>query len=529
MSYASLIGRLRRHAYVAWLLLGGCAGTSNGAKPILDYIGRSWTTLERTHKDIVHAAEDPKLGHGAPWTVYVPADDLEAARKAVQAVLSEQAQGEVVLKALPADLKVEEPGLLYVPNPYVVPGGRFNEMYAWDSYFILLGLIRDGHVETARGMVDNFVYEITHYGTLLNANRTYYLTRSQPPFLSRMVLEVFAKTGDTKWLASTVPALAAYHDYWTREPHGLTNGLSRYYDLGAGPAPEVLTGELENGLTHYDRVREFYRTQGDKVDGYPLGEMYDAAHDTLLPAFYVGDRSMRESGFDPSGRFGSFNVGVTHYVPVCLNTLLQVMESDMADILARLGDASAGVWRDRAASRQAAINKTLWNANSGLYADADISTGAHRDYPFATTFMPLWAGIASKEQAAEVVRNLHLFEKPGGIVTSTRTTGVQWDAPFGWAPLQIMAVEGLRRYGYNAEADRISVAFLSLVLQEFREHDVIFEKYDVEARDSAVAANVHFGYSTNVIGFGWTNATWTRLWDALPKRARQEVVERAGD
>lgn len=515
-----------RFGFVGLLLLAACAGPQRQAEPILKYIDSSWTTLKRTHADLVEAAKDPKVEHGAPWTVYVPAGDLEAARVAVRDALQPDAYDKIVLKELPPDLRVEEPGLLYVPNAYVVPGGRFNEMYGWDSYFIVVGLLRDGHATLARGMVDNFVYEIEHYGTLLNANRTYYLTRSQPPFLTRMVLDVFAKTGDVEWLRSTWPAVEKYYKYWTSAPHGLDNGLSRYYDLGTGPAPEVVSGERENGLSHYDRVREFYKTEPDKIDGYPLKTMYNASRDELTPEFYVGDRSMRESGFDPSGRFGSFNVGATHYVPVCLNTLLWVMESDMAEIQTRLGGDGVP-WRKAADTRHAAIDAHLWDAKSGMYADAEVTTLQRRDYPFATTFMPLWAGIASKEQAAEVVRNLPQFEKAGGIVTSTRVTGLQWDAPFGWAPLQIMAVEGLRRYGYNAEADRISVAFLSLVLQEFKEHEAIFEKYDVVARDSAVAANVHFGYSTNVIGFGWTNATWTRLWDALPESARAEVITQA--
>ncbi|MBC7792989.1 MAG: alpha,alpha-trehalase, partial [Clostridia bacterium] len=319
-------------------------------------------------------------------------------------------------------------------------------------------------------------------------------------------------------------AIASYYAYWTTAPHALPVGLSRYYDLGEGPAPEVVSGERENGLSHYDRVRTFYRDEPSKIDGYPLAEMYDAAHDALTPAFYVGDRSMRESGVDPSGRFGSFNVGATHYIPVCLNALLWVMESDTAEIQRLLSLPDEAAWRDRANDRRTAIDNVLWDAKSGLYADADVQTLEHRDYPFATTFFPLWSGIASKAQAAEVAKNLKLFEAPGGIMTSTRVTGMQWDAPFGWAPFQLIAAQGLRRYGYNAEADRISVAFLSLVLQEFREHDVIFEKYDVIARDSAVAANVHFGYSTNVIGFGWTNATWTALWDALPESERAKVV-----
>ena len=519
---------MRKLAVVALVLQVACVGGLRQAQkadaeaaPILGYIKDGWRTLTRTHKDLLAAAEDPKLSHGPPWLVYAPEGDVEAARELVRAALGEKS-GQIALHPLTDE--VTEPGLLYLPNPYVVPGGRFNEMYGWDSYFILLGLLRDNEVELARGMVENFVYEIDHYGTILNANRTYYLTRSQPPFLTRMVLEIYARTQDRAWLAATMPAIQKYYDFWTTPPHALPGiGLSRYYDRGTGPAPEVVSGEIENGLTHYERVRDAYKAHPEQVEGYPLADMYDAATNTLLPEFYVGDRSMRESGFDPSGRFGTFNVGVTRYAPVCLNTLLWQMERDTADIAEIVG-ADPTPWRTLADQRRVAIDAVLWDEARGLYFDADITSGARRDYPFATTFFPLWAGVASQAQADRVVENLGLFERPGGIVTSPRNTGAQWDAPFGWAPLQIVAIEGLRRYGYAAEADRLSIAFLSLVLQEFNEHEAIFEKYDVEARDSAVAANVKFGYSTNVIGFGWTNAAWTTLWDKLATGAKKKVM-----
>ncbi len=522
---------MRTLVVLSFVFQVACAGGMSQAQqaeadaaPILGYIKDGWRTLTRTHKDLVAAAEDPKLTHGAPWLVYAPEGDLEAAGALVRSALGEKS-GQIEVRALTGE--VTEPGLLYLPNPYVVPGGRFNEMYGWDSYFILLGLLRDNEVDLARGMVENFVYEIDHYGTILNANRTYYLTRSQPPFLTRMVLEIYARTQDRAWLASTMPAIQKYYDFWTTPPHTLPGmGLSRYYDRGVGPAPEVVSGEIENGLSHYERVRNEYKTHPEQVEGYPLADMYDAASDTLLPEFYVGDRSMRESGFDPSGRFGTFNIGATRYAAVCLNSLLWQMERDTADIAEIVG-TDPTPWRTLADQRRAAIDGALWDDGRGLYFDADITSGQRRDYPFATTFFPLWTGVASQSQADRVVENLKIFERAGGIVTSPKNTGAQWDAPFGWAPLQIVAIEGLRRYGYIAEADRLSIAFLSLVLQEFREHDAIFEKYDVEARDSAVAANVKFGYSANVIGFGWTNAAWTTLWDKLGVGAKKKVIAAA--
>ncbi|MCA1560852.1 MAG: alpha,alpha-trehalase, partial [Acidobacteria bacterium] len=413
----------------------------------------------------------------------------------------------------PADLpNIKDHGLLYLPRPYVVPGGRFNEMYGWDSYFIQVGLLQDGELQRARDMVENFIYEIEHYGTILNANRTYYLTRSQPPFLTRMILGVYRKTPDRAWLKSTLPAVEAYYRFWTVGPHAVPEtGLSRYWDFGEGPSPEVVSDERDDrGRTHYDRVREYYRTQ--KITDYDLAEYYDRDRDALTPLFYKGDRSMRESGFDPSNRFGPFSVDIIHYVPVCLNSLLYQMELDAAEIIAILGDQKASeTWRARAAARKDRINALSWDPEAGLYFDYNFQTKRRRAYEFATTFYPLWMGIAGKDQAARVRANLSRFEAPGGILTSTQVTGSQWDAPFGWAPLQMIAVEGLRRYGYDEDADRVAAKFLALVTKEFEEHGTIVEKYDVQRRESDVAAGIQFGYSANQIGFGWTNAVFLEL------------------
>ncbi len=414
--------------------------------------------------------------------------------------------------------------MLYLPRPYVVPGGRFNEMYGWDSYFIQLGLLRDDQLGPAQDMADNFLYEIGNYGKILNANRTYYLSRSQPPFLTQMLLGVYRRTHDRKWLAGAVPALEAYYRFWTSEPHITPEtGLSRYYDLGDGPAPESVSAERDaEGLTHYDRVKEYYRTH--QVPDYEAGEFYDSKRDLLTSLFYKGDRAMRESGFDPSNRFGPFSVDIIHYDPVCLNSLLYLMETQTAEILGILGrDADGAIWRKRAVDRAAAINRLMWDAADGLYYDYNFVHKTARRYPFLTTFYPLWAGIATREQAAAVERNLPKFERPGGLETSAGESGNQWDAPWGWAPLQMIAVEGMRRYGYDADADRISREFLSLVLQEYRKVGFIVEKYDVVRRGTD-SSSIRFGYQSNQAGFGWTNAVYARLLDALPVDQKSELA-----
>ena len=501
-------------------------------RSIQNYIRQSWHTLMRSNAQLASAAPDPKFkGMTGRWPVYVPrSENLQRIEGNLRAQLSASDFAQIELRQLPANPReIREQGLLYLPHPYVVPGGRFNEMYGWDSYFIQVGLVRDGEIELAQNMTDNFIYQIENYGEILNANRTYFLSRSQPPFLTQMILNVYRRKHDTAWLRSTLPAIEKYCRYWTSEPHMVKEtGLSRYYDLGEGPAPEVLSGERdEQGRTHYDLVREYYRTH--EVTGYDLGQYYDKGKDELTDLFYKGDRSMRESGFDPSDRFGPFNIDIIHYNPVCLNSLLYLMETDTAEIMKTLGRGrDAQTWLARAATRRRKVNGLMWDDKDGLYYDYNFVKGRVRRYPFVTTFYPLWVGIADRQQAAHVVSNLKQFERAGGLQTSTRTSGNQWDAPYGWAPMQMIAVEGLRRYGYNEEADRIAANFLSVILKEFIQHNTIVEKYDVERRESELKGGLKFGYKSNEIGFGWTNGAFTDMYAQLPQKKKADVLKLDG-
>ncbi len=495
------------------------------------YIKESWRTLSRSNAQLAQAAIDPKFKTSdiTRWPVYVSRqENLARVGQELRGQMKPEDYAQIELRQLPESLAdaLREPGLLYLPRPYVVPGGRFNEMYGWDSYFIQVGLLRDGEDELAEDMIENFLYEIEHYGAILNANRSYYLTRSQPPFLTQMILNVYRRKRDKGWLGSTVPALEKYYHYWTDGPKFVEETkLSRYYDLGEGPAPEVVADERDaEGLTHYDRIKDFYRTHD--ITDYDLSQYYDREHDELTTLFFKGDRSMRESGFDPSNRFGQFNIDIIHYHPVCLNSLLYLMEIETAEILTMLErPRDARLWAQRANERQQRINRLMWDEADGLYYDYNFVNQSVRRYPFATTFYPLWAGIASKEQAARVVANLHLFECAGGLQTSTNASGSQWDAPFGWAPLQMIAVEGLRRYNYDAAANRIAENFLSMILKDFIAHQVIVEKYDVERRTSTLGAGVRFGYDYNVVGFGWTNAAFTELYAQLPAGEKANVLK----
>jgi alpha,alpha-trehalase len=235
----------------------------------------------------------------------------------------------------------------------------------------------------------------------------------------------------------------------------------------------------------------------------------------LTADFYKGDRSMRESGFDVSFRFGPFGADTHHYAPVCLNSLLYKTEKDLEKMASLLGrEDEAQRWRKKALERKRLIVKYLWDDGRGLFFDYNFMTRKRSSYEYAATFYPLWAGLASREQAKAVAKNLALFEQQGGIAMSRRDTQAQWDFPYGWAPIQLLAVEGLRRYAYRQDADRIAYNFLTTVLRNFTQDGTIREKYDVTTESS----NTHIsaGYSQNVIGFGWTNGVFLELLNQLP-------------
>jgi alpha,alpha-trehalase len=301
-------------------------------------------------------------------------------------------------------------------------------------------------------------------------------------------------------------------------------GLSRYYDLGEGPAPEVVSSEVDQqGRTDYELIRRYFRTH--RITDYDVSRFYDPVTDRLTSAFYKGDRTMRESGFDPSNRFGPFSADIAHYNPVCLNSLLYLMEAQTAEILGILGrHQDAEEWNRRARARGGKINRLLWDEKRGLYFDYNFVHERVRDYPFLTTFYPLWTGLASPDQADQVVRKLARFECRGGLQTSAYHSGDQWDAPFGWAPLQWIAVQALRRYGYQVEADRVSKEFLTLVHSEYKKYGVIDEKYDVVHRQADIDQDILFGYRTNEAGFGWTNAVFTTLFDELSHSDQRVLI-----
>jgi alpha,alpha-trehalase len=520
---------------------------------ILHYISVTWDRLSRSLNQC-ETFSDVKT-EGQPF-LYLPVEAPEPPEIAGLPGRCKVRVDRLPEKITPEDeevvAEIKDHGLLFLPHPYVVPGGQFNEMYGWDSYFIVRGLLRDDRRDLARGMIENFFYEIEHYGGVLNANRTYYLGRSQPPFLSSMILALYradaaAGQGNLEWLARAYKFAVSDYEQWTRAPHlAGDTGLSRYFDEGEGPVPEIL-----GDPSHYYRgvARYFLAKEGEhskyliRVDAqHPpssiLGHTYEdpnceltaatkpgcdtSARFALTPDYYKGDRSLRESGFDITFRFGPYGADTHHFAPICLNSLLYKTETDLEEMSRLLNHRDdAARWREKADERKDRINRYLWDAGRGLFTDYNFETQTRSTYEYATTFYPLWVGLASKEQASAVEKNIHLFEQAGGLAMSRHETGAQWDYPYGWAPIHLMAIEGLRRYGYGADADRLSEKFLSMVLENFRHDHTIREKYNVVTRSTVT--RITAGYAINVNGFGWTNATFLELLNESPPELRAQL------
>lgn len=525
-----------------------------GIDDVLHYIDNAWTTLTRTQHDC--AVVFDQSHRSVKQYVYFPADQpLPPAAADLHnrcGVIARQLPKPITGPGQIAAGQFSPHGLLYLPNAYLVPGGRFNEMYGWDSYFIIRGLLEANKIDVARGQVENFLYEIEHYGAILNANRTYYLSRSQPPFLSAMVMAVYDKQQDKAWLQRAYPYIVRDYQMWTSPAHlaGAT-GLSRYWDYNNGPTPEIAS----NGDPYYAEIITALATSGTAndyvVDRKQLtatqaatatanpdfngahahylvssciagGKCAKAVTVTLTSDYYNGDRAMRESGYDTSSRFGPYGGHTHHYAPVCLNSLLYQTERNLQRIAEITGQSGAArEWAERARLRQQRMNKLLWNQSKAMYFDWDFTANRQSDYIYATTFFPLWVGLASDAQAKAVIANLTQLEQPGGIVMSPYVTRLQWDSPYGWAPNNLIAIEGLRRYKANDDADRLSRKFLTVIVENFRKDGTIREKYNVVTRSDEV--DVIAGYRENVIGFGWTNGVFLALLHQLPDSKRLEL------
>lgn len=511
------------------------------------YIDHAWTTLTRSMDDC-SALRDPKVG--TQPVLYLPANlptppDLAAvkARCNVDVHVLPRAVGQL---GDIAPTTLPRQGLLYLPHPYVVPGGFFNEMYGWDSYFIVLGLVADHREALARDMVENALFEVQYYGAVLNANRTYYLTRSQPPFLSSMIRAVLddpdsfkSKAEAHAWLEHAYPLAVRDYSTWTRKEHRAGDtGLARYYDYGgAAPVLEMrdssyLRGVIDWLIAHPSEDPGYLVKASEHPDAAEVARLKTASCDVeaskvcagawskgyrLSADYYLGDRAMRESGFDTTFRMGPFGGSTHQYAPVDLNSLLYRYERDLHDFAVQLGDdADAKRWAGAADARRAAIDKYLWRAGKGMYMDYDFVTGKPSDYDFVSTYYPLWAGAASKQQAEALRGKLDIFERKGGLQMSDHASGAQWDAPFGWAPTNWLAVAGLDAYGFHDDARRIAREFTGTIDRSLADDGTIREKYNMASGNADV--KISAGYKDNVIGFGWSNGVYLKMQALLQQK-----------
>jgi alpha,alpha-trehalase len=445
--------------------------------------------------------------------VYVPASDRKALKKLrARAVRSGL---EVVPLRKPREAADwqrlnQEPGMAYLPRPYIVPGGRFAQMFGWDSYFNGRGALASSRPELVRDLLENQLYAIEHYGKIPNSNLSYHLSRTQPPLMPRLALELHAVQPNRGLLQRVAKAaVKELETVFRTGPRATPSGLSRYKDDAEGPDAEDLSG--------------YYAFRPESAE------------------FHLHDRAIRESGWDMCHRFGQ---ALHHHEPVCLNSLLYQYEMDLARILRLLeGESSlrAAAYEKAAKVRARAMRARFWDEERGMFFDHDFVTGRRSQYESLATFYPLWTGWASRKEAAAVAAALPRFLQAGGLSASSRASreaaggeDLQWDWPFGWAPHQVIAVEGLRRYGFHAEADLVAYRWVSMVMDIAGEHNgLIKEKYDVVRRSADVP--VEYGnqgadrgpYLTprteRTLGFAWTNASVVLLLEGLSPELREAL------
>ncbi len=360
--------------------------------------------------------------------------------------------------------------LIGLPEPYLVPSYEaghefdYDELFYWDSYFMVQGLLDKQHQKSVMGILEDLFDLYKRFHIIPNASRTYMTSRSQPPLLSTFILDVYkAYNLDKKWLKRAIKiAEEEYHTVWmgTRKPNArlVHDGLSRYYDFN-----------------------------------------------------YLHDIAETESGWDMTPRFGR---KALNYLPVDLNSLLYKYEKDFSYVALELGDKSAASrWDQLSHQRRMTMNKLMWSDLRGLYYDYNYVKKNRGSVASLAAYYPMWAGLASEKQAARLVSSLRKFEKKGGLSTTDSpqvgslvpgAVPTQWAYPNGWAPLHFIVVKGLQRYGYHDEARRIALKWLKTNLDWFNKHGVFLEKYNVVSPGKPPAKGVY----PSQTGFGWTNSVF---------------------
>lgn len=391
--------------------------------------------------------------------------------------------------------------LIPLPNPYIVPGGRFREIYYWDSYFTMLGLQQSGRVDMVENMVKNFAYLVDLLGFIPNGNRTYYMSRSQPPFFAMMV-RVLAEMQGEEVYERFLPQLRKEYNFWmegadkqmdtSRWAHRrvvhLEEGmiLNRYWDDRAVPRPESYREDVETA---------------DHIGG----------SDELL---FRNIRAACESGWDFSSRWFRdgrtlATIHTTEIIPVDLNALMYNLEKTIEKGYQLKGDAAeAKAYAQRAEQRKAALMRYCWNEADGFFEDYDFVADEFTGKKSLAGAFPLFFDLADEKQAASVAKSIERdFLKSGGLISTLSNTGQQWDAPNGWAPLHWVTIQGLRSYGHEPLAEEIKERWVNLNVKIYHNTGKMLEKYNV--MDLTLEAGG--GEYPVQDGFGWTNGVLLEL------------------
>lgn len=388
--------------------------------------------------------------------------------------------------------------LLPLPKPYLVPGGRFGEVYYWDSYFTMLGLPESGRTGLLRDMADNFAWLIEHYGHIPNGNRTYYLSRSHPPVFSLMV-ELFEEAG-LPGSSHYLQHLIREHEYWM-DGAGSLLPQQAYRHVVRMPDGSLLNRYWDDRDTPRDEAwREDIATA--KYSGRPPGEVYRDLRAGAASGWDYSSRWLR----DPD-RLAS--IRTTQFIPVDLNALLYKLETTIVRLAENEGETlTSRTWQLKADARRKAMDHYLWDDVDGVYRDYDWRRSTFGSFS-AAAVVPLFTGIASPVQAKRVSAELRrLLLTEGGLVSSMVNSGEQWDKPNGWAPLQWMAIEGLNAYGETALAREIAVNWLKTVTRFYSLHHKLVEKYDISSEHSQPGGGGEYPLQD---GFGWTNGVTRKL------------------
>jgi alpha,alpha-trehalase len=404
----------------------------------------------------------------------------------------------------PTDEAIEGSSRVALPHPYVVPGGRFREIFYWDSYFTMLGLQESGRVDLIRGMIDNFAYLIDTFGFIPNGNRTYFLSRSQPPYFALMV-HLLSEIDGKEVLAKYQPQLQREYDFWMAGQWQFPDDdtihqrlvklgdytyLNRYWDDTPTPRPEAYRQEIE--LTE---------------EANELGVIPEALYNHI--------RAACESGWDFSSRWFSDQktmalIHTADVIPVDLNCLLYWLEVMLHDSALQMGSWKLAYddFDPRITDRQKAILSTFWNEETGFFHDYDAVTSQQTAALTLAGVFPLFFKLATPEQAKRVHDRIKAdFLQAGGWVTTLNHTGQQWDWPNGWAPLQWIVYRSLQNYGFVETAQEGRDRWLALNDKVFKATGKMMEKYNVV--DAAITTGG--GEYPNQDGFGWTNGVYLRL------------------